>query len=89
MTSHSDTRETLSRLWLNVLDGSAKEQVEDHERFFQCGGNSIGAIRLYMETEERLAVMIDSAEFLGTLAEGDFGDLVKLTNAAADAAASA
>ncbi|MGW3133595.1 acyl carrier protein [Streptomyces hyaluromycini] len=89
MTSHSDTREALSRLWLNALDSSAEEQVADYERFFQCGGNSIAAIKLYMETEEQLAVTIDSAEFLGTLAEGDFGDLVRLTEAAADATASA
>ncbi|WP_217241581.1 acyl carrier protein [Streptomyces sp. AC555_RSS877] len=89
MTSHSDTREALSRLWLNALDSSAEEQVADYERFFQCGGNSIAAIKLYMETEEQLAVTIDSAEFLGTLAEGDFGDLARLTEAAADATASA
>jgi len=89
MTLYSDTRETLSRLWLHALDSSAKDQVGDHERFFECGGDSIAAIRLYMETEEQLAVEIDSAEFLGTLAEGDFDDLVRLADAAADAAASA
>ncbi|MEU1162581.1 acyl carrier protein [Streptomyces sp. NPDC005921] len=74
---------------MTALDGSAEERVEDHERFFQCGGTSIGAIKLYMETEEQLAVTIDSSEFLGTLAEGDFGDLVRLTEAAADTTASA
>jgi acyl carrier protein len=89
VTSRSETREILSELWLNVLEDSAMDQVEDHDRFFQCGGNSIAAIRLYMEMEEKLAVTIDSAEFLGTLAEGDFGDLVRLTDSAADAAASA
>jgi acyl carrier protein len=85
MTSYSNIRETLSRLWLHVLDSSAKDQVEDHERFFECGGDSIAAIRLYMETEEQLAVEIDSVEFLGTLGEGDFDDLVMLAHAAADA----
>jgi acyl carrier protein len=83
MNSGKNTREILSKLWLEVLDGSGKDQVEDNEKFFECGGNSIAAIRLYIETEEQLTVEVDSAEFLGTLAEGDFDALVRLMDAAA------
>lgn len=84
MNPGKSTREILSKLWLEALDGSGKDQVEDHEKFFECGGNSIAAIRLYIETEERFTAGVDSAEFLGTLAEGDFGALVRVVDAAAE-----
>ncbi|MFI9833552.1 acyl carrier protein [Streptomyces sp. NPDC051913] len=79
----------MSRIWLQGLGRSVDGQVEDREKFFESGGDSLSAIRLYMETEERLSVQIDAAEFLGTLAEGDFGDIVRLAEGARDEAASA
>jgi len=82
MNPGQNTREILSKLWLAALDDSGKYQVEDHEKFFECGGNSIGAIRLYIETEEQFTAEVDSAEFLGTLAEGDFDALVRLMDVA-------
>lgn len=83
MNSGQGTREVLSKLWLEALDDSGKYQVEDHEKFFECGGNSIAAIRLYIEAEEQLTLGVDAAEFLGTLAEGDFDALVRLMDATA------
>ncbi|MEV2215075.1 acyl carrier protein [Streptomyces sp. NPDC050997] len=79
----------MSQMWLQKLGRSTDGQVEDHEKFFECGGDSIGAIKLYMETEERLAPLVDAAEFLGTLAEGDFGDIVRLAEGAGGEKASA
>jgi acyl carrier protein len=82
MTSYEDTRETLSRLWQQALDGSTGDQVEDRQKFFVCGGDSVTAIKLFMETVDQLRVEIDPTEFLETLAVGDFDDLVRLAHAA-------
>ncbi|MFJ9634689.1 acyl carrier protein [Streptomyces sp. NPDC101175] len=86
LSSHNSVRDVMSRMWLQRLGRSVDGQVEDHEKFFECGGDSIGAIGLYIDTEERLALVIDAADFLGTLAEGDFGNLVRLAERAGDEA---
>ncbi len=76
-----DVRETLSRLWLDALTDSTEGRVEGHERFFESGGDSFRAIKLFMEMEEKLGVSVDPTEFMGALAEDDFDGLVRLVGA--------
>lgn len=82
MVAHKNTRDIISKIWKEAFDRSAEDKVGDHEMFFKRGGSSIAALKLYMEISEQLAVEIDSTEFLGTLAEGNFDDLVRLAHAA-------
>ncbi len=82
MNMYNNSREALSVIWVNSLDNSTETRVEDHDKFFDCGGESMAAIRMYLEIEERLGAKMAPEEFLGVLAEGDFGDLVRLVDAA-------
>ncbi|MBB5801939.1 acyl carrier protein [Saccharothrix ecbatanensis] len=77
----NNVRETLSGLWLDALTSSTEGRVEGHERFFERGGDSFRAIKLFMEIEEKLAVKLDPTEFMGALAEDDFNGLVRLVGA--------